>query len=123
MGLFTVLKSSQLSLSSSHRNEVGGRRWGESYELFTRKVTLRGHGKEPAVSPLHPPPQLVFLVSSSLYLSSTISLNAETDYSILYYLSNVAVIKNQFQFTSVISPFSLLTALGPPTLTFFHFVM
>lgn len=47
-------------------------------ELFTRKVALRGHGKEPEVSP--PPP--VFLLFFPLR-SSCNPLNAKTDAFIL----------------------------------------
>lgn len=51
----------------------------KSYELFTRKVTLRGHGTEPAVS--LPPPSLC--LSFIIYLCSCNSLNAKTDTFIL----------------------------------------
>lgn len=39
----------------------------KSYELFTRKVTLRGHGKEPAVSLLLllPPMSLLYPLHSA----------------------------------------------------------
>ena len=64
-GLVAVLKSVSafsIFLPSEREGWVGGMGGGGgSYELFTRKVTLRGHGKEPAVSLLFLLPPLVFL--------------------------------------------------------------
>lgn len=78
-GLVTVLKSvSAFSIFLPSEREGG-----DSYELFMRKVTLRGHGKEPAVSLLLLLPPHVFLLSSPLYFSSCDSRNAKIDTFIL----------------------------------------
>lgn len=45
----------------------GGVGWGGGGELFTRKVTVRGHGKEPAVF------LLLLLLSALVILSSLLS--------------------------------------------------
>lgn len=50
------------SFSSSQWNERGGEK--KSYELFTKKVTLRRHGKKPAASLFLLPPHDVLLSSA-----------------------------------------------------------
>lgn len=60
-----------LSLSSSHQIERGGKK---SYELFMRKVTLRGHGRKPAVSSSSLPMSFFFALHST---SPLVTLNAK----------------------------------------------